>query len=66
LLDGAVVNASLWSLYPRNKTFFQTTGWASGPVWTGAENFFIHRDFFVSEIFILFSLFTFSVFVSSL
>jgi hypothetical protein len=39
---GWVVNATLQPLYPRKKKktvpIVKEGGWASGPVWTGAEN----------------------------
>ena len=42
-----VVNATPWSLYPRERDtvhIAQEVGWASGPVWTVAKNLTPHQD----------------------
>jgi hypothetical protein len=41
-MGGWVVNATPWSLYPRERyltPIVQVAGWASEQVWTGVENF---------------------------
>jgi hypothetical protein len=44
---GWVVNATPRPLYPRERDLVPTAqeaGWATGPVWTRAENLAPHRD----------------------
>ena len=46
-LGQEMVNTTPWSLYPRERDtvhIAQEVGWASGPIWTVAENLTPHQD----------------------